>query len=81
MLISVFIISGKQNHEIEMWYKQKPVIEFLTLSEKPKKIHKCLKVVYGEDVFDVSTVCYWAREVQKNIKITKSRRSKLSKNC
>ncbi len=46
--------------------KQKAVIEFVMREgEKPKKIHECLKVVYGEDVFDVSKVCYWACEAQK----------------
>ncbi len=33
--------------------------------KKPKKNHEPLKVVYGEDVFDVSTICYRAGEAQK----------------
>ncbi len=52
-------MSGKQNCESEVRYKQKAVIEFLTgEGEKSKKIHECLKMVYGEDVFDVSLVYY-----------------------
>ncbi len=57
MFISAFIMSEKQNHKSEGWYKQKALTEFLTREgEKPKKIHKCLKVVDTEDISDVSTL-------------------------
>ncbi len=63
-------MSEKHNRENEVRYKQKAVVEFLMHeSEKPKMIHKCLKVVYGEVVFDVSIVCYWAHEAQKTLKL------------
>ncbi len=60
----------------EVQYEQKAVIEFLTREgEKPKKINECLKMVYCEDVFDVSTVRYWAHEPPKHVKITGPRSS------
>ncbi len=36
---------------------------------KPKKIHECLKVVYGEDVFDVSAVHHKVHQAQKTLKL------------
>ncbi len=53
-----------------MQYKQKAVIEFLMREgEKRTKIYESLKVIYGEDVLDVSVVCYWAREAQRTLKL------------
>ncbi len=63
-------MSDKQNCESDVRYKQKAVIEFLMCEgKKPKKIHECLKVVYGEHVFHVSTVCYWTYKVKKKLEL------------
>ncbi len=59
MFISVFIMSEKQNCESEVWYKLNADFVLLTCEgEKPKKIYECLKVTYGEDVFDANMVHY-----------------------
>lgn len=60
-------MSEKWNHKSEMRYQQKAVIEFLTHEgETAKKIHTHLKLVYGQDVFNVSTARYWAHELGKD---------------
>ncbi len=48
-------------------YKMKAVIEFLTREGHiPKEIFTRLKNIYGDQVFDISTVRYWARESKRN---------------
>ncbi len=59
--------------------QQKAAIEFLTREgEKLKKIHECLKMVYGENLFDVRwfVIGYVRKKIKKktkqkkNVKIT-----------
>ncbi len=48
-------------------YKMKAVIEFLTHEGRtPKEIFTRLKNIYGDQVFDISTVRYWACESKRN---------------
>ncbi len=58
-------MSEKQNRESVVWYKQKAVIEFLTSDEKSKKVREHIKVVYGENIFDVIMIRYWASGTRK----------------
>jgi len=44
-------------------FKQRPVIEFLTVGKKvpPIEIHRRMQSVYGDQCVDVSTVRHWVR--------------------
>ena len=44
-------------------FKQRAVIEFLTVGEKffPIEVHRQIKAVYGDRCVDVSTVGRWVR--------------------
>ncbi len=56
-------MAERVNRVSDVRYKMKAVIEFLTRDgHKQKKIFTRLKNIYGDQVFDISTVRYWARE-------------------
>jgi len=46
----------------DVWFKQRAVIEFLTVEKVPPiEIHRRMQVVYGDQCVDVSTVRRWVR--------------------
>ncbi len=49
-------MSEKQNCKSVVRCKQKVVVKFLTCEGEKQEIHECVKMVYGENVFDVSTI-------------------------
>jgi len=46
----------------DVWFKQRAVIEFLTVENvPPNEIHRRMQAVYGDQCVDVSTVRRWVR--------------------
>ena len=46
----------------DVWFKQRAVIEFLTVEKVPRiEIHRPMQAVYGDQCVDVSTVRRWIR--------------------
>ena len=46
----------------DVWFKQRAVIEFLTMEKVPPiEIHRWMQAVYGDQCVDVSTVRCWVR--------------------
>ena len=61
-------MSENKKRSSDVRYKQRAVIEFFTREGVlPKAIHSRLEAVYGAQVFDISTVRYWARESKKKL--------------
>ena len=49
----------------DVWFKQRVVIEFLTMEKVPAiEIHRRMQVVYGDQCVDVSTVRRWVRRLK-----------------
>ncbi len=56
-------MNENMKYELQSWYKQKAVIEFLTHKGiKPIEIFPRFEVVYGDETMDVIKVWAWARK-------------------
>ena len=50
----------------DVWFKQRVVIEFLTMEKVPAiEIHRRMQAVYGDQCVDVSTVRCWVRRFRE----------------
>jgi len=50
----------------DVWFKQRAVIEFLTVEKFPPiEIHRQMQAVYGDQCIDVSTGRRWVRRLKR----------------
>ncbi len=60
-------MTARVNRVSDVRYKMKAVIEFLPREGRTlKEIFTHLKNIYGDQVFDISTIRYWARKSKRN---------------